>query len=146
MNTLQWTDALLLDYEPMDRVHRDFVELLERAEAASDDALPQAWAAVVDHTAEHFGREDQWMRSTRFAAAEQHMLQHRVVLNLLREGMVMARAGQLAGVREMARELGAWFAKHAQSQDAALALHLRREPRPAASRRATGTHGNRAAA
>lgn len=146
MNTLQWTDALRLDYEPMDRVHRDFVQLLAQAQTASDDALPQAWTALVEHTAEHFGREDQWMRSTRFATAEQHMLQHRVVLNLLREGIAMARAGEMAPVREMASELGAWFAKHAQSQDAALALHLRREIRPATARRAAGGKRARAAA
>jgi hemerythrin-like metal-binding protein len=138
MNTLQWSDALQLDYEPMDSVHRDFVELLGQAEAASDAALPLAWAALVDHTAEHFGREDEWMRSTRFATAEHHMLQHRVVLNVLREGLVLARKGQFAAVREMAQELGAWFAKHAQSQDAALALHLRREPQPVSPRRAGG--------
>jgi hypothetical protein len=39
----------------------------------------------------------------------------------------MARAGQLA-VREMALELASWLIKHTQSQDAALALHLRRHP------------------
>ncbi|MBS3996864.1 MAG: hemerythrin [Hydrogenophaga sp.] len=138
MNTLKWSDALLLDFEPMDSAHREFVELLGLAEAASDAALPLAWAAVVDHTAEHFGREDEWMRSTRFATAEHHMLQHRVVLNVLREGLALARKGELAAVREMACELGAWFPKHAQSQDAALALHLRREPQRTTPRRASG--------
>lgn len=136
MTTLQWTDALRLDFDPMDSVHREFVELLGLAEAASDAALPLAWATLVSHTAEHFGREDEWMRSTRFATAEHHMLQHRVVLNVLREGLVLARKGEFAAVREMARELRAWFAKHAQSQDAALALHMRRQDpaRPRARR------------
>ena len=60
-------------------------------------------------------------------SADNHILQHRVVLNVLREGLVMARAGDLQPVREMAGELAAWFAKHTQSLDAALALHMRRE-------------------
>lgn len=136
MNTLHCTDAPRLDHEPMDCAHRAFVERLGLTEAASDAALPLAWATLVSHTAEHFAREDAWMRSTRFATAEHHMLQHRMVLNVLREGVVLARQGQLAAVRQMARELGAWYARHAHSEDATLALHLRREPRPPAPRRA----------
>lgn len=128
MNNVQWSDALLLGYEPMDEVHRAFVDLLAVAQSASDDALPAAWLAVVEHTEQHFGREDEWMRRTRFSSAENHMLQHRVVLNVLREGLGMARSGQFAAVREMAGELAVWFAKHTQSLDAALALHMRRQP------------------
>ncbi len=128
MNTIEWSDALSLDFEPMDKVHREFVDLLALAQSAPDSALPQAWSAVVDHTAQHFRREDEWMRKTRFSSADNHILQHRVVLNVLREGLVMARAGDVDRVREMAGELAAWFAKHTQSLDAALALHMRREP------------------
>lgn len=127
MNTIEWSDALLLDFEPMDTVHRDFVDLLAMAQHAPDATLAQTWAAVVEHTVDHFGREDAWMRETRFSGADTHTLQHRVVLNVMREGLALARAGDLAAVREMASELAAWFAKHTQSQDAALALHMRRQ-------------------
>jgi hemerythrin-like metal-binding protein len=127
MNTLEWSNALLLDYEPMDRLHREFVVLLAQAQQADDAQLPENWAALIDHTAQQFEREDRWMRRTRFACTADHTLQHRVVLNLLRDGLAMTRSGELAAVREMADELAAWFAKHTQSLDAALALHLRRE-------------------
>jgi hemerythrin-like metal-binding protein len=138
MNTVKWSDALLLDFEPMDAVHREFVDLLAQAQNAPDATLPQAWAAVVKHTEQHFGREDEWMRKTRFSSADNHILQHRVVLNVLREGLAMAQTGQMESVREMAGELGVWFAKHTQSLDAALALHMRREPVPASRRGASG--------
>ena len=91
MNTVEWSDALLLDFEPMDKVHHEFVDLLAMAQSAPDNALPQAWSAVLDHTVHHFGREDEWMRKTRFASADNHMLQHRVVLNVLREGLANAK-------------------------------------------------------
>ena len=143
MNTVEWSEALQLDFPPMDEVHHTFVDLLALAQSAPDATLPQAWAAVVDHTVEHFGREDDWMRKTRFSAAENHIIQHRVVLNVLREGLAMARAGQMDAVREMAGELAVWFAKHTQSLDAALALHMRREaadhPAPPA-RRSSAAH------
>lgn len=128
MNTVEWSDALLLDYPPMDEVHRAFVDLLAMAQTASDEALPQAWATVVEHTRQHFAREDDWMRRTRFAAADKHLLQHKVVLNVLHEGLALARAGDLQAVRDMAAELAAWFAKHTQTLDAALALHMRSAP------------------
>ena len=125
MNTVEWTDALRLDYPPMDDVHHAFVDLLALAQTAPDEALPQAWSAVLDHTVLHFGSEDEWMRHTRFAAADNHIMQHKVVLNVMREGLALARAGDLKAVRDMAGELAVWFAKHTQSLDAALALHMR---------------------
>jgi hemerythrin-like metal-binding protein len=149
MNTIEWSDALQLDFEPMDAVHQAFVHLLAMAQSAPDDALAQTWSAVIDHTVDHFGREDAWMLKTGFSSADNHILQHRVVLNVMREGLVMARAGDFKPVREMATELAAWFAKHTQSLDAALALHMRRQAeehppaprhRPRAAARAKAAH------
>jgi len=138
MSPIGWTDALHLAFDPMDRVHREFIDLLAAAERADDAEFPSAWGAVVDHTAARFADEDRWMRETRFAGAAAHQLQHRVVLNLLRDGLAMARKGELEAMREMALELDAWFAKHAQAMDAALALHMRRQPEPRRSTCAPG--------
>lgn len=135
MNTVEWSEALVLDYPPMDEVHHAFVDLLALAQAAPDHALPAAWSAVIEHTTLHFGREDDWMRRTRFAAADNHIMQHKVVLNVLREGLALARDGDFAAVRKMAGELAVWFAKHTQSLDAALALHMRSAQAEAPERR-----------
>jgi hemerythrin-like metal-binding protein len=126
MNTAVWSDALSLAYEPLDALHQEFVARLAAAQTDTDAALPRRWAEVIEHTEAQFAHEDQWMRETRFPSADNHVLQHRVVLKLMREGLAMAQAGDTAAVREMAHELAAWFPKHTQSQDAALALHLRR--------------------
>jgi hemerythrin-like metal-binding protein len=123
---LAWSAALALDLPLMDDTHREFVELLAGAGAASDADLLAAWARLVDHTADHFGREDAWMRATRFASVNCHTTQHKVVLQVLREGAQAAAAGDVGPVRQMIRELAAWFPHHAQTMDAALALHLRR--------------------
>lgn len=128
MSPIGWTDALHLAYEPMDRVHREFIDLLAAAERADDTELASAWGAVVDHTALQFADEGRWMCETHFAGAADHQLQHRMVLNLLRDGVAMARKGELEAVREMALELDAWFAKHTLAMDAALALHMRHQP------------------
>lgn len=128
MNTIEWSDALVLDFEPIDTLHHTFVDLLAQAQRASDTDLPQAWTSLVNHTMALFDWEDAWMQRTGFSSASSHTLQHRVVLNLLREGLALARSGQLSAVREMAAELAAWFPRHTQAQDAALALHMRRSP------------------
>jgi hemerythrin-like metal-binding protein len=125
MPTLPWSDALELGLAFMDDTHREFVDLLAQAESASDAALPAAWDALVAHTADHFGREDAWMRATRFSSSNCHTLQHQAVLAVLREGAARAAQGDLAPARQMIGELAVWFPHHAQSMDAALALHLR---------------------
>lgn len=125
MPSLQWSDALALDLPLMDDTHREFVDLLAQVEAAPDETLLDAWRELIAHTDEHFSREDAWMTSTRFASSNCHSMQHEVVLSVMREGAQRGETGDLATVRQMAHELGLWFPQHAQSMDAALALHLR---------------------
>lgn len=126
MLNLEWSDALALDLPAMDDTHREFVALLAQVETAADDALLAHWRVLVAHTDDHFGREDQWMQSTRFSSSNCHSVQHKVVLQVMREGITSGEAGDLGALRQMARELAVWFPQHAQSMDAALALHLRR--------------------
>ena len=125
MPNLEWSDALALDLPVMDDTHREFVDLLAVVETASDDTLLAHWRTLVDHTDDHFGREDQWMQDTRFSSTNCHSVQHQVVLQVMREGITYALAGDLGAIRQMARELAIWFPQHAQTMDAALALHLR---------------------
>ncbi len=127
MAALQWSEALALDLPPMDDTHREFVDLLAAVEAADNATLVATWQALVEHTEQHFGQEDAWMASTGFAAGNCHAMQHKVVLQVMRDGAARAvDKGELHVVRAMAAELALWFPQHAQSMDAALALHLRR--------------------
>lgn len=126
MAALAWSDALVLDLPLMDDTHREFVDLLAAVEQADDATLLQAWQVLIDHTDQHFGQEDAWMAATRFASGNCHSMQHKVVLQVMREGAARAAQGELPVVRAMASELAVWFPQHAQAMDAALALHLRR--------------------
>lgn len=126
MPALEWSEALSLELPLMDDTHREFVDLLAIVERADDTQLLDAWRRLVEHTQRHFDQEDRWMHETRFATGNCHSLQHRVVLQVMREGQTRAENGQLEVPRQMAQELALWFPQHAQSMDAALALHLRR--------------------
>lgn len=125
MTLLTWSETLTLGYPPMDDLHRECVDRLSDVDNCTDAELPRTWAALIACTERLFDRENGWMTSTHFSSTYNHTIQHRVVLNLMREGLAMARSGQSADVRTMASELANWFAKHIQSLDAALALHLK---------------------
>ena len=126
MPILEWSDALSLDLPLMDDTHREFVILLAAVSTAADAQLVIAWSGLIDHTDVHFAREDAWMAHTRFASSNCHSVQHKVILEVMREGLAAGHAGDLGSVRVMAAELAIWFPQHAQTMDAALALHLRR--------------------
>lgn len=128
MPSLEWSDALALELPLMDDTHKEFVDLLQQVQAADDAGLPALWHELVVHTEAHFGQEDRWMNATRFAASNCHTTQHTVVLQVLRdaETAVKGDPAALPILRRLSDELALWFPQHAQSMDAALALHLRR--------------------
>ena len=125
-SALLWSDSLALGLDVMDDTHREFIALLKQVEQAAELDLLASWQRVVDHTQDHFDREDQWMRSTGFSSSNCHTMQHQVVLQVMREvANRMQQSNDRAMLREMSQQLGEWFLHHAQSMDAALALHLR---------------------
>lgn len=126
MAQLEWSGALALDFPMMDDTHHEFVDLLAKVHEAPDDTLIAHWTSLIAHTDDHFGREDEWMLSTRFASGNCHSMQHKVVLQVMREGLQHGQTGDLKMVRLMAGELALWFPQHAQAMDASLALHMRR--------------------
>lgn len=124
MATLEWSDALALQVPRMDATHREFVDLLAAVEAAPDAQLAALWQALIAHTEAHFGQEDRWMQATGFAPDNCHATQHKVVLEIMREGAKKVAAGDASAVRGMTPELASWFSYHAQTMDAALAHHM----------------------
>jgi hemerythrin-like metal-binding protein len=82
--TLAWSDALSLELDFMDDTHREFVDLLAATELADDDTLTERFAALIEHTEEHFGGEDKWMKDTKFSSTNCHTTQHQVVLEVMR--------------------------------------------------------------
>ena len=96
MQHLEWSDALALELPAMDQTHREFVDLLAAVNAASDDDLLAHWTALVEHTDDHFSREDDWMQATRFASSNCHSTQHKIVLQVLREhGLILGTGNVL---------------------------------------------------
>jgi hemerythrin-like metal-binding protein len=125
MNAITWTEALALDMPAMDRTHQEFVSLLADVQNAPDAQALEAWQTLLAHTEAHFDQEDAWMRATGFAQDNCHSVQHHVVLREMRDAQHWPHDARARGLRRLADQLAAWFAVHAQTMDAALALHLR---------------------
>ena len=126
MSRLIWSDALSLDMPVMDEGRRQLVELLGLAHEANDVSVLGRWRDLIAHTQRVFERENRWMDATGSPSCHIHSTQHKVVLQVMNEGLTAGETGELGPIRLMADELGQWFANHSQSMDAALALHLRR--------------------
>ena len=126
MPALEWSQELCMNLPLMDETHQEFVMLLADVQNADDAILVGRWERLVEHTQDHFDREDQWMVHTRFASSNCHSSQHEVVLNIMKEGTRRGQSGELDVIRQMASELVVWFPAHAQAMDSALATHLQR--------------------
>lgn len=140
--TMSWSDSLTLGVPALDQRHREFIRHLACVQDADNEHLEESWRSLVEHAGELFGMEDEWMRKSAHAAAAIHHSQHHVVLEVMREGLLQAREGRLLQVREMARQLGSWFAHHVRTLDAAFARDLRDlgADRPEPARDADGAH------
>jgi len=125
MAVLHRSDATSFGLPFMDRARAQFARLLARVDGAGNAALPAAWRELLECAAAQFACEDIWMRASGYALRSDHALQHRVVLEVMREGAVHASQGRLAQVREMAQQLRDWYEAHARTMDAPLARHLR---------------------
>ena len=125
MAVLDRSDAISLGLPFMEQARARFARLLALVDEAGSAALPAAWRELLECAAEHFACEDIWMRASGFAPGKDHAAQHRVVLEVMREGAVHAAEGRLPQLREMARQLRDWYEKHVRTMDAPLARHLR---------------------
>jgi len=125
MPTLNWSDDMALDVPLMDDDHKDIIALLAAAEAANNTALIPAWQRLVESMAKHFAMEDQWMVDTGFASDNCHSAQHKIVLDIVKDGAIKGALGDLGMVRQMTRELAGWLPMHVDAMDSVLVTHLR---------------------
>jgi hemerythrin-like metal-binding protein len=118
---LQWSDALLLGYGPMDAVHREFVDTVQALQTAQDADLPRCLEALVAHARSHFETEDLWMVETDFPARACHIEEHAAVMASVEQVRQLLAQGNIAECRRLADEWARWFPGHADYLDSALA-------------------------
>lgn len=117
----EWSDAFLLGFGPMDRVHHEFVSIVHAMLNCPDDKLLGHLKEFERHATSHFDQEQTWMDSTDFPARECHEDEHRAVQKSVAEVIPLVAGGDFAVGRRLAQALADWFPGHADYLDSALA-------------------------
>ena len=124
---MPWEEARhSLGVVDMDATHREFVALADALQGASDEAFPEIWRRLHEHTKQHFEHEGTLMKACHFPAIGEHTSDHLRVLGELAYFSSGVAAGRLGMARNYAKALPDWFATHLATMDAALASCLKR--------------------
>lgn len=124
---LEWTDSLAVGEPVIDYTHREFVDLVNALARADGAGALRAVDAFLEHSEAHFGQESRWMRELGYSAAQCHDDEHATVLEVAREVRRRVAAGEGGPelVHFLAAAVAEWFANHAASMDAVLALYMK---------------------
>lgn len=110
-------------FAPMDDIHREFHDLLAALGEPGDQG--EKLLALHEHLLRHCAQEERWMIDSAFPACACHAREHETLLEVVSEVRRRFDAGDSDIVRSLAEELPRWFEQHANTMDAALAVHLR---------------------
>ena len=126
----QWDDARhTLGTDEMDNTHREFIAQVAALIAADNAEFPALFQALVNHTREHFTTEGQLMRASKYKGLPEHESEHHRVLGELQQLNRTLKRGHLPLVRAYVKEgLMEWFDTHLAMMDAALVMHLKKQP------------------
>jgi len=117
---------LHLGLAQLDDTHHQFIELLNRVDAASGAGFLPLLNELVEHTESHFEMEQELMERSGFAAREEHIGDHLRILGQLVKFRDRIQGGKNSMMaRAFVREqLPDWFKTHLVTMDSALAAHL----------------------
>lgn len=116
---------ILVDHDPIDYDHDEFVMLLSRLNTADNNDFPALFQQLFEHTEQHFERENRFMEQSAFPAQTEHKGEHLRVLGEFKQFKKRVDKGMIAFGRSFARErLPQWFELHVTTMDSALAAHL----------------------
>jgi hemerythrin len=121
-------DFINADHREEGRLLNDLADALDELDAGRSDvaAVAARLAALRDHTAAHFGREDDAMRRTGFPAFPVHHAEHvRVLAELDDEVRRFGETGDAARLRAwVLGDVPAWFVNHIETMDLVTALFV----------------------
>ncbi|MGR9115573.1 MAG: bacteriohemerythrin [Gammaproteobacteria bacterium] len=126
MALIEMKDSILIGYDPIDTDHDGFINLLNLLDTADNTDFPRLFAELLEHTQQHFERENQLMEHYSFPATAEHKGEHQRVLGEFKQFKSQIDKGLIGFGRSFVRErLPQWFALHAATMDSALAAHIK---------------------
>lgn len=116
-----------LGHAEMDAVHEELVQLLELAASCRDaKSLGEELDRIIEHSRDHFEREEKWMSEIAFAMITEHRAEHRQLLGEMEMMRRRLRPLTLPLVLAFVRErLPEWLALHLMRMDSLLAAGMK---------------------
>jgi hemerythrin len=115
-----------LGHQGMDTMHEELVELLHSAAACRDSrSLTHYLDLLIEHSRDHFAKEEAWMAQAAFPMITEHRAEHRQLLGEMEMMRRRLRPLTLPLVLSYVRErMPEWLMLHLQRMDSLLAAHL----------------------
>jgi len=121
-------NPLQLGNAEIDNDHNNFAELVNRMLVADNPTFAVLFGELVEHTIEHFDRENQLMAEHGYPAQAEHRGEHSRVLGELAQFKKRVDAGRLTFGRAYVQEqLPRWFELHVTTMDSALTEFIKRQ-------------------
>ena len=109
----------------MDHSHDEFMQLAQQAAAAPSGDFAPALQQLLQHTQDHFQKEELRMHGTDHRLLNEHRAEHQRILGDMARFYERAEAGRSSMARAWVRDnLLEWFSAHVKTMDSALAAHL----------------------
>ncbi|HYD95356.1 MAG TPA: bacteriohemerythrin [Noviherbaspirillum sp.] len=128
--TPSWTKELSIGHEMIDADHQHIFDLAHRVQAEmleepEHSIVGEVLVELIEHTGDHFAREEALMEAIQFSGYETHRRQHIILMekvnNLHRR--FMDAHGSLSA--EVAEFLEKWLVHHIQTSDMELGRSIR---------------------
>ena len=128
MALIEKTGALIVDYDPLDNDHDDFISLLNQLDVADNANFPALFQQLYEQTGQHFERENQLMKQFSFPGEGEHKSEHQRVLGEFKQFKSRVDKGLIAFGRAFVKDrLPQWFGLHVTTMDSALAAHINKQ-------------------
>lgn len=120
-------DKHSLNYEKMDVLHREFLDIYNSVDLNSKDSINSKAMELLEHTKIHFNEEEKLMDRYDYPRSREHKEEHNKVLSELK--FFIDKSYSIFGMNILksyfAEKLPYWFDYHLASMDSDLAAYLK---------------------
>lgn len=116
---------ILVGFKPIDDLHLEFESILDALNDPGEADYGAHLLALHEHLLRHCETEENFMLQENYSHYERHKRAHEHLLDSVSDVRRKFDAGDIDAVWRYAGDLMNWFAIHASSEDAELAVFLK---------------------
>lgn len=129
-SSLYWTRNLLIGHAMIDADHRRVFDLANKLRAEfleepEHSIVGEVLVELIEHTGDHFLREEALMRAIRFPGYEKHKQEHTVLMHQVNDLHLRFMEGNGTLAIEVSKFLHEGLVPHIMKADMELGRHLR---------------------